>query len=730
MGQKISADIGELIALIGEHLYDEPDVVVREIIQNSYDSILERHGKRITKAGLIRVVTASSPASLEFIDNGVGMDRDDLDKYLSVIGQGLKKLKKAGSNKMKPIGEFGIGFYSAFMISEKIIVETRKKKDSPALIWTSQGHGEYNITEDPQSAIAPGTKVTLHLQLGSSHYADDGEIRKVILKYCNYLDCPIHLNDHRTPINVMKFPWELRGRQAQRRWIDSHFETSECFKVGSGSRGTVNFNYVLSFSPDGKREHQIYCRRMFVTDRLMFVENYVDFIDVMIECDTLPLNVSREHVQKNRTMSLIERALHDITLKWIKRLLGSQDSKEELTIAIREHQSNFRALAIKDPVLFERIYPCLLFKLANSEKEITISEYIDLATKIRPMVLYCYRSANSPVTSGDNDALLLVACKKSNIPILVVQSEQDRELLRKICNKLDCDLADYRKKTQLFIESSSGIGSALSIVQRNCEIFLAKKTRLARYSPSELPMLIDGDEIVLNEDCRFLVKLGDTKVRQEKLRTVYHSLYRIFQKLNTLEISRTRLDSVIREIGDAFAKWTSELTESENAKQNLSVLADRWWTGPAPITNIEGERHCFTHHDVEYSRRCFIACSFDESYRDVVHAVKKVCESNRILAETAEKPGNRNLFEKICRMIDLCDFAIVDISEVNPNVMLELGLLIARRKPCVILRNKKMKLLAGIDVPVDIIQIERIEYLNTTDDLTKKLVSVFSELRL
>ena len=127
---------------------------------------------------------------------------------------------------------------------------------------------------------------------------------------------------------------------------------------------------------------------------------------------------------------------------------------------------------------------------------------------------------------------------------------------------------------------------------------------------------------------------------------------------------------------------------------------------------------------MEYYYRCFIVCPFSSKYKDVINTVKLVFRNHGIWAETAEKFENSSILKKVCSHIDSCDFAVVDISENNPNVMLELGLLIARRKPAIILRDLSTVLDKNIQIPSDIVEIQRVEYQNTSEDLNEKLTAI------
>jgi len=730
MSERLRVNTRELITLLGKHLYTTPDVIFREMVQNSYDSIRERYGTRTNKMGRIWIKTHSSPMAVEFTDNGMGMDRTDLVEYLSTIGQGLKKLHESLRNKnTAPIGEFGIGFYSSFMISEQTTVVTRKVGSPTKLVWTSDGIDEFDIVESRPEDDTYGTSVTLRLQRGSSKYGDEAVARDIVKRYCNFLDCPIFVNEERHPLNKGMFPWEIKDRSGQAQWMCEHLgSTPTNFSIGTAQAGTVTFGYALSYSAFVHKRHEIYSRRMFVTDDLIFIEGYLDLLNVMINCDKLSLNMSRQQVLQNRTFHVVTEEIQNLILKWLRKLLSSGRPDSQLVRMIKERQEQFQTLALSDPLMFERIYPYLLFRVANSEETVTIEEYIKRAPSIAPKVL-CMSKSSDQIGAGDKECLILMVCEKKGIPVLMTGPEgQEDELLRRICNKLGLIKTQVGECTEFLLGEGSETTEKMEVVRRNCERFLGKKTRVGRFEPPSLPLVIDGDEIVLNEQNTYLATLGAMRIPFDRVRPVYLSLYKVFHDLDKLELAQGMLTRLLETQLDVLENWQSDLSQAEKSQQKLTLLSDHWWSGPRAISDVDADRPSFQRKGREYIFRCFIACPFKDAYQDVVTIVTDVCASFGVLAETAVGIDTRDLLEKVCLRIDGADFAVVDVSEVNPNVMLELGILIARRKPAIIIRDKNIEDWAGIRVPADIVGIERIEYSNKTEDLRRKLHSILSEM--
>jgi HSP90 family molecular chaperone len=193
------------------------------------------------------------------------MKRGELEEYLSKLGTTIKQAENAGSTGNDPIGEFGIGFFSAFMIADRIIVRTRKPDEGKAFEWNSVGSTSYEITE-LQDPIEPGTQVTIILQPGSNRFADVAELRRIIQQYCDFMDCKVFLAGSPEPVNVGSFAWEVRGHAEQQRWVGRYFgEPPIAFTLGLASANEpVSFQFLLSCRNSGQPRHAIYSKRLFV----------------------------------------------------------------------------------------------------------------------------------------------------------------------------------------------------------------------------------------------------------------------------------------------------------------------------------------------------------------------------------------------------------------------------------------------------------------------------------
>jgi HSP90 family molecular chaperone len=720
MPEKFRANIKDMIGLIADRLYNNTaDIVIRELVQNSYDSINRRHAQKATEKGTIVFATRSSPPTLTVTDNGEGMDDNELRDYLSVLGQSLKRLSAqsaGGSSRM--IGEYGIGFFSCFMIADTITVRTRKPGSKILFTWHSEGVEEYSIVPQPAGSSPEGTSVELLLQRGSTRFADPAEVTQVLHRFCRSLDCSIFLNDRTTPINPQTFPWELPSPQARRKWLEQHYGDPVHFRVGTSEHKGLPFGYALSYSKPDDAEQEIYCKRMFVTSRLHFIPEQFEFINVLTNCDSLKLNLARDNVTSNTAFEHLREGLEDLLWIFLGELLASRKETPGLETYLKDLQPGMHRRCLADPKLLKKCAPYLLFHTTTPDHPATIPEYLQAPTVEDRKVLFITKSK----AGADVDRLLLLTCEAKRIPVILVASEDEEQNLRLVCVLLKAKMTPLDKAASTLFSAVATASAQLGALRANFARFLNRPVRFGKVTPPVLPLLLCGDEVILNEENPLIRHLAKLQLQAESCRSIY---LRCFEDCRTLDASRLEknaLEAIIQSITSTFMSWGDELAKAVALNEKLAFITDRWWLGASRSAfggNQKGQS--FHREGRKYSIRCFVICPFQGAFRDVINVCKQVCTPLGIYAETAEEPDTRDILTKVCLKIHECDFAIVDVSESRPNVLFELGLLLARRKPAIILRNMDTAEKLDIPVPADIIQIERIDYLNTSEDLTDKL---------
>ncbi|MDH3473538.1 MAG: molecular chaperone HtpG, partial [Rhodospirillales bacterium] len=352
------AEVSRLLDIVANALYSNKEIFLRELISNASDACDRLRYAAITEPGLtaedpeFRVTIAADKAarSLTIADNGIGMNREELIENLGTIARSgtaafMDQLDKAGSD-LSLIGQFGVGFYSAFMVAEEVEVTTRKAGDSEGWHWVSNGQGEFTIGP-AEDAPARGTRITLKLKKGEEEYLEPSRLRQIVKTYSDHIAIPVVLASEAAKGDEAAESERLNAASAI--WARAKSEISdEQYKefyhhVGHGfddpwlrlhfrAEGVIEYTgllYVPSAKPfdlfDPTRQHRVklYVKRVFITDDCAeLLPAYLRFLRGVIDTEDLPLNISRELLQRDARLAKIRSGV-------VKRVLGELKKKAE-----------------------------------------------------------------------------------------------------------------------------------------------------------------------------------------------------------------------------------------------------------------------------------------------------------------------------------------------------------------------------------------------------------------
>ena len=350
---EFQTEVRQLLDLMIHSLYSHKEVFLRELISNASDALDKRRFEALTRPELapadelaIHLEADAAARTLTVSDNGIGMSREEVVQNIGTIarsgtGEFLAALRERAGQVVPPelIGRFGVGFYSSFMVADRITVLSRRAGEATATRWESGGDG-YTIEEAERDAA--GTSVTLHLKPGDAEdgladYAQAPALRETVKKYSDFVAYPIRLGTE--TLNSMKAIWtrpkdevteeEYREfyKHVSRDWNDPLEHLSIHVEGSLEARALL---YIPSKAPfdlwhDGARSGvQLYVRRVFIMDDCKeLLPSWLRFVRGVVACDDLSLNVSREILQQNRQIQAIRRHL-------VRRLLGAlKEMKDE-----------------------------------------------------------------------------------------------------------------------------------------------------------------------------------------------------------------------------------------------------------------------------------------------------------------------------------------------------------------------------------------------------------------
>ena len=343
------AETKQLLDILINSIYSDKDVFLRELISNASDAITKLNFTMLTEHDIldadavpeIRIRTDKEAKTLTVSDNGIGMTADELQEYLGTIAHSGAKalLESAGKDGAKNIsdliGQFGVGFYAAFMVAQSIDVKSRTyKKDGTAAVWHSDGSGTFTVT--PGDKEHRGTDIIIKLKEDAEEYADDFRIREIIRKHSNYIPYPIYLNDETEQINAATVIWrsspsELKDEDYKNFYQHFTMDFNEPLKRLHLSIDAPVQMYAMLFIPATAERNmfslrkedglQLYARKVLIQDYCTdLLPRYYRFIQGVIDSEDIPLNVSRETMQANRVIVTLKKILTgkvtDMLKKW------------------------------------------------------------------------------------------------------------------------------------------------------------------------------------------------------------------------------------------------------------------------------------------------------------------------------------------------------------------------------------------------------------------------------
>jgi len=360
------SEVKQLLHLMIHSLYSNKEIFLRELISNASDAADKLRFRALSQPDLyegdgelrVRVSFDKDNRTLTIADNGIGMNREEVIDHLGTIAKSGTKafLESMGSDQAKDsqlIGQFGVGFYSAFIVADKVTVRTRAAGDKPenGVFWESAGEGEYTVADITKADR--GTEITLHLREGEDDFLNDWRVRSIISKYSDHIALPVEIEKREEKDGETVISWE-KINKAQALWTRSKSEVNddeykEFYKHIShdysdpltwshnrveGKQEYTSLLYIPSQAPwdmwnrDHKHGLKLYVQRVFIMDDAeQFMPNYLRFVRGLIDSNDLPLNVSREILQDSSVTRNLRTALTKRALQMLDKLAKDDAEK-------------------------------------------------------------------------------------------------------------------------------------------------------------------------------------------------------------------------------------------------------------------------------------------------------------------------------------------------------------------------------------------------------------------
>jgi len=359
--REFSAEVGRLLDLVVNALYSDREIFLRELVANAADAIDRRRFASLTEPGValppdagVTITPDKEARQITISDDGLGMAREELIANLGTIARSGTRAFGETVREAKPedrpslIGQFGVGFYSAFMVADLVEVTSRQAGEEMAWVWRSAGHGSFEVA--PAERATPGTDVVLHMKADADEFLEPMRLQTIIRKWADHIAVPIRLvrDGKAEPANEGTALWRRpKSEVTPAEYEDfyrhlGHFFDKPWTTMHWRAEGAMEYSALL-FIPDsppfdpveGERRSKVrlHVRRMFITDEADLLPPWLRFVQGVVDTEDLPLNVSREMLQSTPVMARIRKAVQNRVLTELKSKAKEEVKAEAEPIA-------------------------------------------------------------------------------------------------------------------------------------------------------------------------------------------------------------------------------------------------------------------------------------------------------------------------------------------------------------------------------------------------------------
>ena len=536
--KKFKTEISQLLDLIIHSLYSHKEIFLRELISNSSDALdklkyltlTDENLKSLEFAPRIDITFDSDAKTFSVADSGLGMNEKDLEENLGTIARSgtrnfLSQLSGDAKKDSNLIGQFGVGFYSCFMVADRVEVVTRKAGDEQAWKWESDGRSAYSINEAEREA--QGTTVTMHLNDDGIEFANRWQIEQLVKKYSDHIAFPIFLeyedtryegeDDDRKEIKERKVEQintaSALWKKSKSELTDddyhefyktiSHDSEDPMLYIHTQAEGTQEYTtlfYIPKKAPfdlyqaDYRPGVKLYIKRVFITDdekELMPV--YLRFLRGIIDSEDLPLNVSREILQQNRVLESIKSASVKKVLSELKKI--SESNPEKYKEFIEQYNRPIKEGIYSDFANRETLLDLVRYKSTEEEGWVSLAQYKERMKEDQKAIYYI---------TGENEKTLrnsplIEAYRKKGIEVLIMDDEIDEIVASSIGRYQDTEMkavnrsgADDELKTEEDKEKEKNLEPVLKKIKE----VLGERVKEVKASSrlSDSPSCIVADE--------------------------------------------------------------------------------------------------------------------------------------------------------------------------------------------------------------------------------------------
>lgn len=473
------AETKELLNLMIHSIYTNKEIFLRELISNANDAIDKLKFQSLTNNELLKgddkfkieISVDKDNGTLTIKDNGIGMTYDEVDENIGTIAKSGSKVFKEQLEAAKKadidiIGQFGVGFYSAFIVADKVTLETRSPYSENGVRWISSGDGNYEIEEI--SKENRGTEITLHLKDGEeySEFLEEWKIKDLVKKYSNYIRYEIYFKDE--VINSTKPIWKRDKKELKDEDYNEFYKATfhdwndPLFHINLKVQGNIEYNALLFipkklpfdyYTKNFKRGLQLYTKNVFIMEKCEdLIPEYFNFISGLVDCDSLSLNISREILQQNSELQAISKNLEKKIISELEKVL--KNDREKYIEFWKEFGRCIKG-GVQDMFGMnkEKLQDLLIFISSHDDKYTTLKEYVDRMGETKEILYVPAESIDAVKALPKMEKLkeqgrevLILTDKIDEFTLMAMRDYSGKEF--KSINSSDFKLSDDKEKEE------------------------------------------------------------------------------------------------------------------------------------------------------------------------------------------------------------------------------------------------------------------------------------------
>ena len=473
------AETKELLNLMIHSIYTNKEIFLRELISNANDAIDKLKFQSLTNNELLKgddkfkieISVDKDNGTLTIKDNGIGMTYDEVDENIGTIAKSGSKVFKEQLEAAKKadidiIGQFGVGFYSAFIVADKVTLETRSPYSENGVRWVSSGDGNYEIEEI--SKENRGTEITLHLKAGEeySEFLEEWKIKDLVKKYSNYIRYEIYFKDE--VINSTKPIWKRDKKELKDEDYNEFYKATfhdwndPLFHINLKVQGNIEYNALLFipkklpfdyYTKNFKRGLQLYTKNVFIMEKCEdLIPEYFNFISGLVDCDSLSLNISREILQQNSELQAISKNLEKKIISELEKVL--KNDREKYIEFWKEFGRCIKG-GVQDMFGMnkEKLQDLLIFISSHDDKYTTLKEYVDRMGETKEILYVPAESIDAVKALPKMEKLkeqgrevLILTDKIDEFTLMAMRDYSGKEF--KSINSSDFKLSDDKEKEE------------------------------------------------------------------------------------------------------------------------------------------------------------------------------------------------------------------------------------------------------------------------------------------